>query len=131
MAYQAKANQAVTASTLQVGDVAPEAFGTQVVVNFVSPGCPYCQQQLPIFDAVAAKEGSNRYRFINVSPALVPDFIQLSPHSEWIADTQGKYREQFQVLGYPTSFVIAQDGKITQIIPGVPDNLPDLLQKTL
>jgi thiol-disulfide isomerase/thioredoxin len=142
MVYNLKATNNMLVSGLQPGDTVPE-FVTQninrtfsntdiaatkgVLINFISPGCPYCQDQLPILESVAAQYAGGPYRFINISPALPPELIQQAPTAEWFEDQKGQLRELFKVSGYPTLFVIRTDGKIMQVIPGVPQDLKSIL----
>lgn len=139
MAYNYKSNRHELATGLKPGDVVlPLTIKTSddqvlihvdtndlmyIVINFVSPNCPHCQEQLPILNRITTQLVNGPYRFINVSSVLQPELVQLSPNSEWIEDKEGKLRELFKVLGYPTLFVMGKEGKIDQIIPGVSDQL--------
>jgi hypothetical protein len=49
--------------------------------------------------------------------------MESAPAADWVEDKDGALRELFKVFGYPTMFVIGKDGKISQVIPGVPDQL--------
>lgn len=122
--------------SLQPGDAVPsfamqnfsEAGMKGAVINFVSPSCHYCQEQLPIVDAIAAQFDRSSYRFINISPALPVELTQLSSHSEWFEDKDGTLRKQFEVAGFPTLFIVGNDAKIHEVIAGVPQELkPTLL----
>jgi thiol-disulfide isomerase/thioredoxin len=143
MAYGFKFNHSILASSLQPGDALP-AFTAEtttgrsltntsaaatagIVINFVSPGCPYCEQQLPVLNTVAAQLAKGSYRFINISPAAPPDLLQRAPATEWVEDKEGALRELFQVSGYPTLFVVGTNGKIVQVIPGFTDQLQSYL----
>ncbi len=88
-------------SGLQRGDTAP-SFSVQIagtsrlfantdsaVINFVSPDCPYCQEQLLVLSEVAVQLASGSYRFINISPKLSPELLQSSPGTEWVEDKEG------------------------------------------
>jgi thiol-disulfide isomerase/thioredoxin len=85
MAYGFKLHPDVAATSLQPGDAVP-AFAARttrgrtltnadaahtagIVINFVSPDCPYCQKQLPILKAVVTQLARGPYRFVNVSAA--------------------------------------------------------------
>jgi len=146
LVYNLKAKHDGLATGLKPGDAVPTfttlspenhtftnsdiAATAGIVINFVSPNCPYCKEQLPILDAVAAQFTNSSYRFINISPSLPPELVEQSSAAEWIEDREGKLRELFKVSGYPTLFVIGADSKILQIIPGVPKDLKnDLLTK--
>lgn len=102
-----------------------------IVINFISPNCPYCKEQLPLLNTVAAQLSGASYRFVNVSPALPSDLVELSPQSEWVEDKEGMLRDLFKVAGYPTLFVIDAEGQITDVIPGVPDQLETSLLTSL
>jgi peroxiredoxin len=147
MAYGFKTKTHAMASSLQPGDALP-AFTIQTTnghsitntvaaenigtfINFVSPACPYCQEQLPIFNTVAKQMASSSYRFINVSPTLSEELIQSSPGTEWVEDRGGQLHKLFKVAGYPTMFIVGKDGKIAQVIPGVPEKLKAYLFDSL
>jgi thiol-disulfide isomerase/thioredoxin len=137
MAYNHRINHYTSTAGLQSGDTAPtfNLFtlqgnpissadpNTDLVLNFVSPKCSHCKEQLPIFNAIAAQLANGPYRFVNVSPTLQPELIQLSPNAEWVEDKDNRLRESFKVLGYPTIFVLGTDGKIAQIIRGVSEHM--------
>jgi thiol-disulfide isomerase/thioredoxin len=101
-----------------------------MVINFVAPNCPFCKEQLPIVDKVAI-ELASPHRFFHVSPKLPLDLVELSPTADWIEDKEGKLRSLFKVSGYPTLFIIDSDGKIAEVIPGVPDSLRNSLLQHL
>lgn len=93
------------------------------VINFVTANCPYCNQQLPILNAVAMQLAPNSYQFINVSSTLTDDLTHRASFSEWVEDKKGDLHHLFKVKAYPTAFIIGNDGKIRQVILGVPENL--------
>lgn len=132
MAYGFKPNHPILAMGLQPGDQLPSTFLTEtsdashalgIVINFISPNCPFCQEQLPILDSVASQLAENSYRFINVSPALPAELVEQAPAAEWVEDKEGRLRELFKVAGYPTLFVVGADGIIAHVIAGVPEQL--------
>jgi len=102
-----------------------QALGT--VINFVQANCPYCNQQLPILNAVAMQLAHTSYQFINVSSTLTDDLTQRASFTEWVEDKEGDLHDLFKVKAYPTTFIIGNDGKIRQIILGVPENLETTL----
>lgn len=106
-----------------------QALGT--VINFVTTNCPYCNQQLPILDTVATQLDHNHYRFINVSSALTDDLTQRAPSTEWVEDKKDDLHHLFEVKAYPTTYIIGNDGKIRQVILGVPENLETSLIRIL
>jgi thiol-disulfide isomerase/thioredoxin len=147
MAYGFKLNQNPLSSGLQPGDAVP-VFAAQTtagraltnasatatadtILDFISPDCPYCKEQLPVLNKIAAQLAGNSYRFINISPAVPADLIQRAPAAEWVEDKAGKLRELFQVSGYPTLFVVGSDGKITRVFPGVSEKFESDLRASL
>lgn len=93
-----------------------------IVINFVTANCPYCIQQLSILNDVAMKLSQSSYQFVNVSSALTDDLIQRALATEWAEDKEGELHHLFKVKAYPTTFIIGNDGKIKQVILGVPEN---------
>jgi thiol-disulfide isomerase/thioredoxin len=143
LVYHLKSKQNVLSTSLQPGDAVPifpdlnhgtHSFSHRdisaaqaVFINFVSPNCPYCTEQLSIIGSVATQWDPHSYRFINISPSLPSELIVQAINTEWFVDHDGKLRELFQVSGYPTLFVATSDGKIAQIISGVPSDLKNSL----
>lgn len=132
MAYGFLAKSQVFASGLRPGDAAPAFFEPDkknlLLINFVSPNCPYCEKQLTVLQSLSPIKEA---RIINISPKLTPDLIQRLPTAEWLEDTADKMRELFQVYGYPTLFIVGIDGKIAKIIPGAPNMLKENLLSSL
>lgn len=121
---------------LQIGESLP-SFSTQtisgraisnadsksvkIVLNFISPDCPYCQeQQEKLKELLPALDTSSR--FVNVTPKIPDNLSEYPPNIEWVEDPDEKLLELFHVSGYPTLFV-GKDGKIIQVVLGVPDHL--------
>lgn len=131
-----------TTTSLQTGDVAPttlgkkgdhekkgdeEAQATGLFINFVSAECPYCREELKLLERVVPHIDRSTYRFVNVTPLLSPELMERLPTVEWLEDRGGKLRELFNVSGYPTLFVIASDGTISQVFSGVSDEMKSYL----
>jgi thiol-disulfide isomerase/thioredoxin len=94
-------------------------------INFVSPNCPYCKEQLSILNDIAAQLYPNQW--INISASLSSELIQQSPATEWFEDKEGALRELFKVTGYPTLFLVGPSGTILQVIAGIPSELKESL----
>ena len=143
MAYGFKIDREILSAGLKLGDTMPifnmktieghsisnidAASSGGIVMNFISPNCPYCEEQLQILSTVVDQLASKSYRCINISSALLPELIQRSPATEWVEDKEGNLRKLFKVSGYPTMFVIDAEGKIAQVIPGVSNQLKSYL----
>ncbi len=123
--FTSKTSKGRTITTAEVGRT------SAVILNFVSPECPFCKQQLPVIESVASKMPGRSYRYINVSPALSAALIKRSPTAEWIEDGDGQLRQLFHVTGFPTMFVLKENGKIADVVSGVPDTLKDTLLTNL
>jgi thiol-disulfide isomerase/thioredoxin len=123
--FTAKTNAGLALANSDAG------HGAAIVINFVSPNCPYCKEQLPLLNSVAGELASGPYRFVNVSPALPPELVQLAPGTEWVEDGQGTLRALFQVSGSPTLLVLGTDGKIANVIAGVPERFDAQLRASL
>lgn len=124
MAYGFKNKQAI--ASLQVGDKIPAlpldtSQAESVVINFFSPDCPYCKEQLPIINQMAAEHPETR--FIYISPGLPPDQNKPTAPVDWIEDKDGSLHQYFKVSRYPTLFVVGKEGKIREVISGLPQNL--------
>lgn len=139
MAYNMRINHTLSSTSLKQGDEVPgfhlpiadsvhpsSRSTTGMIVNFVSSDCPYCQIQLSILNNLSSQLSQN-YRIINISPLPPAESTILPPLTEWIEDKEGTLRALFKVSGYPTLFVLKEDGKIGQVITGVPDQLKTTL----
>jgi len=120
-----------TARTIEGRAVAGGEGSGEMVLNFVTPDCPWCREQLQILYAVTDRSVDSPLRIINISPTLPPATIQSSPLVEWVEDRDGALEALFRVHGYPTMFVVGSGGRILQVIPGVPNHLKENLQKLL
>lgn len=145
MAYGFKINHPVWNSGLRVGEKAP-AFSMKtmegslivnrdakpvgkLILNFVSPDCPHCKEQLEMVNAALNERRDPSYRFINVASHLSLELIHYAPTAEWIEDKEGHLGALFQVTVYPTLFAIGDDGNIAEIFLGSSDQLKVYLSK--
>lgn len=103
--------------------------GLGTVINFVMDGCPYCKDQLQVVNKIATELAFKAYRFINVSPTLTDKLTKSAPSTDWVEDKEGYLHSLFKVKAYPTLFIVGNDGKIRQVILGVPENLEEKLPK--
>lgn len=107
--------------SLKAGDTVPFV---NAIINFVAPNCPYCKEQMPLVDSALQKSG---YKLITVTPSISNELKDLAPHTQWLEDSNGLLREQFKVRGYPTLFIVGEEGKVVNVIAGVPDKLQELI----
>ncbi len=145
MAYSVKNNPVVSATSLHIGDAAP-AFkvrtsdgrtvsnmdaNSRMIVNFVSPDCSHCKEQLLTLSAIIPQIRESACRFINIAPILPKGALEYPSDIEWVEDKSGALRKLFGVSGYPTLFVIGANSKIVQIVPGVDKDLKSLVLASL
>lgn len=132
LTFMAYGHRDLLGSSLQRGDAAPLfttktvqsrtiASADRMIINFVSSSCPYCKEQLQVLSTVVDKLNSHSYRVINISSEIPAEWVGRSSGMEWVEDKDGHLRKLFKVSGYPTLFVVESDGKIAQIISGVPE----------
>jgi peroxiredoxin len=144
MVYGFKSRLNVSKSSLHIGDPIPiftiqtvkgrEIVNTDrggMVLNFVTPECPYCEEQLQVFQAVVSKLVNSSYRFINISPKPLPELTRYSSAIDWVEDKDNILRNLFKIHGYPTMYVVGNDGKIIRVIHGVSEGLRDDLETSL
>lgn len=88
----------------------------KTILNFVAPNCPYCKEQAAVLEELMPelKRASWEYVLVDTSSAQGEDLRRL-----------------FGIRGYPTLFVIEDDGVIEELLPGVPEGLKETLQKML
>ena len=130
MAYDFKPKSRPTAESLKSGDPIPP-FTAQTLsgksisnrssrgvtlLNFITPNCPFCAEQLELLNAIAAQFS---YEWINITPALSSEWSKESSSAEWVEDKAGELQRLFKVRGYPTLYVLGNDGRIARAILGV------------
>ncbi len=103
-------------------------FHPATVLNFFAPNCGYSKRQIPKVEASRAEFESQGVRFVNVSQKMrvdfTPDEVQqavsaLGAIGELAIDGKGnKTGRRFKVTGFPTLFVIREDGIIDHVIAG-------------
>lgn len=130
LAYRSKPRPAYSSSYLQKGDPFPEfsaktekgrlltkkTMEPGTVLNFVTPDCPFCEEQLRVLRQMDLKD------WVNITPVLSPEIAARAPQSDWIEDTGSELAKKFKVRGYPTLFIAGNQGTIAQMILGVPDS---------
>lgn len=127
MAYGFKLSQNPLVQNLQAGEAIPEIAvkhvgDKPVILNFVSPNCPYCKEQIAVLVHVEKELAAKGVKFLNVSPTLTPELVSNAASAEWLEDPEGIYKSAFKVSGYPTLFVLGTDGRILQALPGVSED---------
>lgn len=93
------------------------------VINFVSPDCVYCKDQLPALDDMAVQLKDHPYRFINVTASSLQELSNRATHTEWIEDRDGTLHQLFHVTAYPTTIILESDGTVVEVMRGASNQL--------
>jgi thiol-disulfide isomerase/thioredoxin len=91
--------------------------GSLVLLNFWATWCGPCRAEMPSFQALADKYGSQGFEVLAVNFAEQPDAVrafvqQIGLKYRVGLDPSGAINRQYHVSGYPTSYVIGRDGAI-------------------
>jgi cytochrome c biogenesis protein CcmG/thiol:disulfide interchange protein DsbE len=92
--------------------------GKPVLVNLWATWCPPCIAELPLLDAVVRDYGPRGLVVLGVAgdddDARVREFVaQRSPAFEVLLDPGGTVGTQYGITGYPETFLVDRDGKLT------------------
>ena len=91
--------------------------GKVTVVNFWATWCPPCVAEIPSLNRLREQMQSEPFELLSINYAdssiVVNEFMQ-RVHVEFpvLLDLQGKASQQWNVIGFPSTFVIGKDGKI-------------------
>jgi thiol-disulfide isomerase/thioredoxin len=91
--------------------------GKVTVVNFWATWCPPCVEEIPSLNRLREHMKGQSFELISVnyadSPRKILDFMQkVSVEFPVLVDTNGKTAQRWNVIGFPSTFVIGKDGKI-------------------
>lgn len=107
------------------GETLVNTDAKKLVLNFISPGCHYCKEQMQILSTL---KFDPTYRLINITPALTPELLQSSAAAEWIEDKDHHLHRLFKIQGSPTMYIVGANGTIVRTILGLPKHFKDDLQ---
>ena len=103
--------------------------GKIVVLNFWAVWCKYCKQEMPDFN-----ELNNEFEKGNDAVILAVDVQEdISIVNKFLnennlklnvlLDTDGKVAQQYDISGFPTTFIIGKDGSVEKVFPGLTNRL--------
>jgi peroxiredoxin len=97
--------------------------GKPVVLNFWATWCPYCRQERRYLKSLYEEYKDNDLIIIAVSidrsAATVRRFLEQNPAPYIVlSDPQGTAAAMYNVMGYPTTYLINRKGKINQKFVG-------------
>jgi thiol-disulfide isomerase/thioredoxin len=92
--------------------------GKPVLVNLWATWCPPCIEELPLLDAIVRDYGPRGLVVLGIAgdddDARVREFVaQRSPAFEVLLDPGGTVGTQYAITGYPETFIVDRDGKLT------------------
>lgn len=97
--------------------------GQTVVLNFWASWCPPCRQEWPELQAFAQEISGTGVTLLAVNVEEPGEIVQRFVGTATLPfpvllDTGGEVSERYRVLSLPTTFVIAPDGLVRQVVPG-------------
>jgi len=109
--------------TIDLNDASGKRFrlddyrGKVTVVNFWASWCPPCVAEIPSLNRLREKMRGQPFELISInyaeSPGKIREFMQqVSVEFPVLLDPDGKVSQRWNVIGFPSTFVIGRDGKI-------------------
>lgn len=91
--------------------------GKVTVVNFWATWCPPCVEEIPSLNRLKQKMRGKPFELISINYAesrkLIKDFLKrVNVEFPVLLDRKGKVSAQWNVIAFPSTFVIGPDGKI-------------------
>jgi len=112
-------------STLNGGSIDLKQYKNHVVlVNFWATWCPPCVHEMPSMQRLSEKLIGDPFQILGVNIAedqpTVENFLQTKINVGFpiLMDTDGKVLRQWNVMAFPTSFIIDKKGKIRYALFG-------------
>jgi len=92
-------------------------MGKVTVVNFWATWCPPCVEEIPSLNRLNKKMQGKPFRLISInyaeSKSLINKFLKkVNVEFPVLLDRQGEVSAQWNVVAFPSTFVIGPDGKI-------------------
>jgi peroxiredoxin len=91
--------------------------GQVTLVNFWATWCPPCVHEIPSLNNLKAKMQGEKFQLISINyaepPETVSDFLkQVKVDFPVLMDVDNKVSAQWNVIAFPSTFIIGSDGKI-------------------
>lgn len=101
----------------------PQLVGKITIINFWFIGCAPCEAEIPGFNAIVEKYGSDNINYVTIGKDDrhdIKEFLQTHPWNfEHIADGGELIDNNFQInSGFPTTFVLDKNAKIIAVFSG-------------
>jgi cytochrome c biogenesis protein CcmG/thiol:disulfide interchange protein DsbE len=100
--------------------------GRVVLVNFWASWCPACRPEMPVFERLHRELGPRGLAVVGVNVREEADEIrryaaELGLSFAHVLDPDGKIGARYGVVGIPTTFLIARDGRAVAFAVGPRD----------
>ncbi len=109
-----RSGEPIPVFSVKTSEGRPIERNEKLILDFVSPNCPYSEEQLKILGQIPKS-----VRWVCVSPAITSQIVQNGQGAEWIEDKAYDLHKLFKVKGYPTLFVLGSDGRIDAVFTGL------------
>jgi len=91
--------------------------GKVTIVNFWATWCPPCVEEIPSLNRLREQMQGEPFELITINYAesakTIRDFMQkVSVQFPVLLDPNGKLSQQWNIIGFPSTFVIGPDGNI-------------------
>jgi len=121
---------------IQIGDIPPDfaivlpdgrhtslraLYGQPVVINFWATWCGPCRREMPELMRAAKDDPNLVMLAVNVQEPVErvePFAAEFEMNTPIVMDPQGLLQDIYGVRGLPTTFFIAQDGRVAAVYPG-------------
>lgn len=122
-----------TAKNLEGKDVKLNDFkGKVVLVNFWAVWCGPCQEEVPELVELYNIYRDKGFVIVGVSDPSdsneIKSFVREHKMTYPVVIDPGSISEEYNVVGFPTSFLIDREGKVVQKFPGYSPNLRKKLE---
>ena len=104
-----------------------DTTNTPIVLNIWASWCPPCRAEMPTLEKMSQKYSLAGVRFIGINstiqdtPAKAQDFLEKNGITfSQVMDTDGSITQAYGVSSLPSTYFIAPNGKITQVVIGGP-----------
>lgn len=97
--------------------------GKVVVVNFWASWCEECRSEMPAFQRLHSELASAGLAVIGINANETLSVVLRYAHDlnltfPLVLDTHGRIKESYGVIGLPTTFVVARDGRAVALAIG-------------